>query len=326
MKRARRTKSVADDLVSQSREAALSAIQIFNNPTSKFKSETYIVLMIIAWTYLLHAYYRRKGVDYRYYEKRGKRKRYIRTRDGQIRHWDLTKCLKASECPIDKDTKNNLCFLIGLRNVIEHQGTDSLDDYLSGRYHACALNFATDIIRLHGDRFGIQDHLSYTIQFRNLAENQIVNIPEPQISTPVREYISNFDNSLEQEELNSRRFSERLIFTRRLVNHPGQADRVVEFLSPESAAGKQLNELYVVIKEVTRKKFRAGQIVEKMQQEGFVNFKMYDHIQLWKSHDAKGDERYGEYPTGERSQWCWYESWITIVRKHCEENRHIYCD
>ena len=43
--------------------------------------------------------------------------------------------------PIDKNTANNLKFLIGLRHEIEHQMTLSLDDYLSGRYQACILNY-----------------------------------------------------------------------------------------------------------------------------------------------------------------------------------------
>ena len=44
-------------LIRSSREAALAAIQTYNNPLMTFKSETFIVLMIMAWTYLLHAYY-----------------------------------------------------------------------------------------------------------------------------------------------------------------------------------------------------------------------------------------------------------------------------
>jgi hypothetical protein len=45
------------------RDAALAAIQVFNNPLITFKSETFIVLMNIAWTHLLHAYYRRNDVE-----------------------------------------------------------------------------------------------------------------------------------------------------------------------------------------------------------------------------------------------------------------------
>lgn len=46
----RRFHSVATRLVSQSQDAALTGVQVFNNPQIKFKSETFIVLMNIAWT------------------------------------------------------------------------------------------------------------------------------------------------------------------------------------------------------------------------------------------------------------------------------------
>jgi hypothetical protein len=43
----------------------LSAVQIHNNPQVDFKAELFIVTSVIAWTYLLHAYYRKAGVEYR---------------------------------------------------------------------------------------------------------------------------------------------------------------------------------------------------------------------------------------------------------------------
>src|SRR5208283_5211967 len=74
--------SMRSELVSKSREAALSAIRVFNDPQVQFKSETFIVLMVIAWTYLLHAHYRGKGIDYRYYRQGKSRKVYDRTKHG----------------------------------------------------------------------------------------------------------------------------------------------------------------------------------------------------------------------------------------------------
>jgi len=64
-KRHRRMFSVSHELVEKSREAALAAVQIFNNPQVTFKSEIFIVLMNIAWTYLLHAFYRKKRIESR---------------------------------------------------------------------------------------------------------------------------------------------------------------------------------------------------------------------------------------------------------------------
>src|SRR3974390_675465 len=65
MARKRRFASLANELLKKAREAMLTAVQIFNNPHVEFKSELFIVTTIIAWTYLLHAYYRRKHIDYR---------------------------------------------------------------------------------------------------------------------------------------------------------------------------------------------------------------------------------------------------------------------
>lgn len=57
-KRIRRVWSVSHELVKKAREAMLTAVQIYNNPQIEFKSELFIVTTVIAWTYLLHAYFR----------------------------------------------------------------------------------------------------------------------------------------------------------------------------------------------------------------------------------------------------------------------------
>ena len=79
--------------------------------------------MVIAWTYLLHAHYRAKRIDYRYFGQGPKRKKFHRTKRGAFKFWELERCLDDGKCPIDKDTANNLRFLIGLRHEVEHQMT-----------------------------------------------------------------------------------------------------------------------------------------------------------------------------------------------------------
>ncbi len=128
------------ELVQKSREAALNAVQTFNNPLTTFRTETFIVLMIIAWTYLLHAYYRRQKIEYRYFKKAGKRRRFERTKSGAFKYWELERCLNDQQCPLDREMKLNLRFLIGLRNEIEHHRSTGIDERFSGRYLACCLN------------------------------------------------------------------------------------------------------------------------------------------------------------------------------------------
>ena len=141
MPKNRRVKSVKVELVKKAREAMLAAVQLYNNPQVTFKSESFITLAVIGWTYLLHAYYRSNGIDYRYYHHVGKKKIYDKTKYGAYKHWELERCLNESACPLDSNTITNLRFLIGVRHEIEHQMTDKIDEYLSAKLQACALNF-----------------------------------------------------------------------------------------------------------------------------------------------------------------------------------------
>src|SRR3972149_1545365 len=151
----RKIGSIKNELLRKSREAMLSAVQIFNNPNILFKAEGFIVLAIVSWTYLLHAYYRSLKIDYSYYTTNVKRKHYDKTKYGAHKRWELERCLNDSSCPIDKTTTSNLKFLIGLRHEIEHQMTTRIDDYLSARFQACCLNFNHYIKKLFGHDMGI---------------------------------------------------------------------------------------------------------------------------------------------------------------------------
>lgn len=318
MARTRSIGSLALELVAKSREAALCAIRVFNDPHVSFKSETFIVLMVVAWTYMLHAYYRRSNVEYRYFSKQKTRKKFDRTGRGDYKYWELERCLNAKETPIDKNTASNLRFLIGLRHEIEHQMTRNLDSYLSARYQACALNYNNYIKKLFGKQYGLDSYLSYSIQFLEIAKEQIsgptlsANIPDR-----LRAYLVEFDSALTPDEFNSPQFACRLIFTKKLVNRPGQADCVVEFVDPTSEIAKAIDKEYWVKKEVERKKFRPSSVVAAVNAAGYPKFRLRpDHTDLWKAKNAK-DPKLG-YGAEVEGIWYWYESWV----KHCIE----YCD
>ena len=83
----------------------LSAIRTYNNPGTIFRSETFIVLAVIAWTYLLHWHYKRVGVDYRCQKKDGT---LLTTRHGAVKHWELETCLDSVRCPLEGAVRDNL--------------------------------------------------------------------------------------------------------------------------------------------------------------------------------------------------------------------------
>lgn len=192
--RLRRVGSVADELVLKSRESALAAVQIFNNPQIVFKSEIFIVTMCIAWTYLLHAHYRKNKIEYRYFEFKGKKRIFDRTKHGAYKHWELERCLNTANSPIDRDTANNLKFLIGLRHEIEHQMTKRIDNYLSDRFQACALNYNEYIKKLFGEHLGLDKYLSFSLQFSSLEKEGVDTLTDQEnLPKHIHKFISRGD-------------------------------------------------------------------------------------------------------------------------------------
>jgi hypothetical protein len=273
---------------------------------------------MIAWTYLLHAHYRSKRVDYRYFSLGGnkKRKKFLRNADGSIRYWGLSDCLSSSECPLDKNVKNNLQFLIGLRNQIEHKKAAGLDSYLSARYQACALNFNFYLKKLHGDKYGLDHSLALSLQFAELdySQSRIIKDKESMIPEEVVSYISSFDSKLTSPEIESERFAYRLLFTKVTAKRQGQADRVIEFVDPKSDLAKNISREYWVKEETEKPKLSATQVVKRVQEAGFRSFGMHQHTQFWKERDAKNPGK--GYGTMVVKSWYWYQHWpVFIIRE-----------
>ena len=301
------------ELILKAREAALSAVQIYNNPLTNFKTESFIVLFVIAWTFILHAFYREKGVDYRFYTIPNMRKKFIKNPDGTIKYWDLSRCLSDLKCPIDDDTKNNLKFLIGLRNQIEHKKAQGLDSYLSGRYQACALNFNFYLKKLFREKHSLDDCLALSLQFAELdyTQAQVIKNKEKLISKAIQNYIAKFDNNLSDNEIKNERFSYRLLFVKVGAKRKGQADRVIEFIDPKSPMAKNVAKEYWVKEDREKPKFLPSIVVRTIKEKGYENFSITQHTRLWQKYDGKESSK--GFGTQVATTWYWYENWIDFI-------------
>lgn len=317
-KRTRSVYSISGELLEKSREAALAAVQIFNNPQITFKSEIFIVLMNISWTYLLHCYFRRQKIEYRYFKKSGKKRIFDRTAKGAYKYWELERCLSDSQSPVEVNASNNLRFLIGIRHEIEHQMTSRIDDSFSAKFQACCLNYNEHIKRLFGKDHGIDRYLTFSLQFSSISKDQF-EILNTQVSLPanIQGFVQTFESSLTEGEFNSPKFAYRIFFVPKTANRKGQADEVIEFIKPDSEFAQNVNRKYALIKETEKRKLRPGKIVETMNSEGFENFNMYQHTNFWKHEDAKNPSKgLGIEVEG---TWYWYEPWLDRVREYCRQ-------
>lgn len=251
------------ELIVKSREAMLSAVQIYNNPQITFKSETYISLAVIAWTYLLHAYYANHGVDFRYYKEQGKRKVYDRTKHGAYKHWELERCLDDNSSPIDQITAKNLKFLIGIRHEIEHQMTKQIDDSISAKIHACSLNYNYYIKKLFGENYGVDSVLGVAIQFSPIDIEQKDLLQNNEfVKSNVKTFITEFENNLTEAEFNDTHYAYRVLFTRVDGKRKNSStDEVITFIPADDPRAKDINANYAVIAEKEKKKYFAKEVV-----------------------------------------------------------------
>ena len=315
---------LSDELLIKAREAMLFAVQSYNNPRTYFRSEIFIVTAIIAWTYLLHAYYRTQSVDYRYKVKRKDGTvEILKTRQGTDKYWDLSKCLKAPQCPIDDDgAKRNLEFLIDIRHEIEHRMTTRIDNALSAKLQACCLNFNRSLKGLFGEQFGLDNELSFALQFSGVNMRQSRDFFGSKDLPPQIEAVrASLEDELTEQQYNDQSYAYRVLFVPKIINKKAQADEVVEFVRADSEEAVSLNSVYM--KEIDKPRYRPGIVVKKMQDEGFERFNITQHTDLWKALKAK-DPAKGYGVETESDGWRWYERWVDAVRQHCEENRERY--
>lgn len=319
-KRSRKLWSVKEELLTKSQEAMLCAVQIFNNPNILFKSENFIILANISWMYLLHAYYREKKIEYRYFRQTEKRRIFDKTKKGAFKYWELERCLDDKDCPIDSITKSNLKFLIGLRHEIEHQMTTRIDEYLSARFQACCLNYNEYIKKVFGENYGIDKHLSFSLQFSTIKEDHALQLRSfSDLPANIASYINDFDEAVSESDFNDIRYSYRVLYVPKSVNHKGQADKVIEFVPANSPEAETLNKEFVLIKEKEKAKYLPSKIVKIMQEKGYHNFSITSHTYLWNRLDAKNPKY--KFGVEVEKKWYWYDTWLQKVEEECRKEK-----
>ena len=322
--RFRSVKSIKNELIKKSREAMLAAVQIYNNPLITFKTESFITLAIIAWTYLMHSYYRNKKIDYCYFKLIENRKKFDKTKNKAKKHWELERCINCDQCPLDNATKNNLHFLIGIRHEIEHQMTNRIDDYISAKLQACSINYDYYLRTLFGDKYSLSKELSISIQFSPICPSQEeVMRNNDKMKGNIVKFITNFEKDLKDSEYKDPRYAYRVLYFQVITDKKNQADEVVRFVKADPDNLKNFENIKdVLIKPVEKKKYSATLIIEEAHKLGFKKFNMFHHTKLWKEKDGKNPNK--SYGVMIIKTWHWYQSWLDLVLDHCKKNAKDY--
>jgi hypothetical protein len=238
------------------RSAAIAAVDVYNRPGPRFRTAHYIVLVIIAWTALLHAIFYKRQIK-PWYKKAGSNPRgdrYVRV-DGDPKHWDLAECIRQFYGSNTTPERKNLEFIIGLRNKIEHRHLPELDAGLYGECQAALLNLEALISGEFGARYALSEQLAVSLQFTGLVPTEKKKAAAALASVAaktIRDYVEKFRGGLPSSTLNSTKYSFNVFLVPKVANRKELADAAVEFVKVDEASPEELErleKLNVLIKE-----------------------------------------------------------------------------
>lgn len=300
-----------DELLVKAREAMIAAVHTFNSAGLYFRSELFIVTTVIAWTYLLHAFYKREGIDYRY-----KRAGTVeKTPSGADKYWELGQCLAHGTCPLERGVINNLKFLCEIRHEIEHRSTSRIDDALSAKLQACCINFNDTIKSIFGKEFALEKRLPIALQFVTFDGAQRAGLIGADLPGHIATAMDNFHSSLSDDEQKDPKFRYRVAFVPKVSGKASKADLAIEFVKPGSPEAEEVER--VLLKEVERPKFRPSEIVDKVKAAGYPAFNMRDHTLLAHQLDARNPGK--GFGVTVASTWYWYARWYDKVIERLQE-------
>ncbi|MBI1233489.1 MAG: DUF3644 domain-containing protein [Alphaproteobacteria bacterium] len=304
-----------DELLIKAREAMIAAVHTFNGAGLYFRAEIFIVTVIIAWTYISHAWFKRAGINYIYAN--------ARTPQGGDMYWDLSKCLRHNEIPIPTAAKTNLEFLIAIRHEIEHRMTSRIDDTLGSHFQACCMNFNEFLKSEFGTHHSLEKRLPIALQFVSFGAAQRRNLKR--LSEPPENLtasIAAFEENLTDAQKADPAYRMRTAFVQLLGNSSAGSDQTVQFIKADTEEGKAINQIF--FKEIQKNRHTATAVVDKIHEAGFPRFTTHNHTQLWQRLDGKNPGKgygcRGDY----KGTWVWFDNWIQRVLEHCEANRERY--
>lgn len=308
-----------DELIIKSREAMIAAVHTFNSAGIMFRSELFIVTIVIAWTYLLHAWFKREGIEYRYM-----RDGVVQTTpDGSEKFLELGACLRHARSPISAGAKTNLEFLLKIRHEIEHRSTTCIDEHLGAKFQATCINFNVAISQWFGEQFGLEKRLPIALQFATFDLNQR-NALKRASSLPakIEASINEFEDALTEEQYADPAYRHRVAFVPITKQRASASDSAIKFFKVGSDEAEAFDAVH--LKEVDKVRFTATQVIAAVQESGFPNFRMNNHTRLWQTLAAKRDGTpYGK-PGDYSNSWVWFDNWVDRVREHCEEQGDRY--
>lgn len=218
---------------------ALTAVEIYNSPTSLRPLEGLLVHMHVAWLYLLHAGFDKAGIPFHYKDPRTGR--YIKV-DGERKSWELQRCIEHRWPSVNDPVRQNLELTVQLRNKIEHRFERGLIVAASGFAQALIVNFESELVAEFGSPYSIADRVHIPVALSTFSRDGAAALASAQLRLPkrLRDFFIDYRATLDDSVLNDQAFELRIEIVQKR-SPKSDADLAVSFVREDDLSGEELN-------------------------------------------------------------------------------------
>lgn len=313
-----------------SRREALLAVDLYNRAASERSLEGFVVHMHMAWLYLHHAKFLRDKVDHRYRKDNG---HFVRV-DGEIKMWELGRCLREAFPAETSPVRANVEFFIKIRNKIEHRYEQLLATALAGKTQAHLLNYEETLTAWFGAEEGLGDSLRFPVFMSSLTPDAVKALKATHRKLPkkLNAFIREHDEALPSEVAEDCRYDFRVL----LLPQTGpktESDAVMRFVREDEMTDEQ-RRARDIVQTIVRNKPIAVQnkgrhkpsSVAKLVSDGLgVKFSPFgNHISAWRHYKVRPetgaarpeltDDRYCVWDEPHRD-YLYTDAWVKKLTK-----------
>lgn len=307
-------------MLTASKQEALVAVRLFNDPGRDRALEGFIIHMHIAWLYAFQAKWMKAGSNYHVVQsKRPLRYKYINgERMSQPLEWFIKEEFPSTANPV----RANVEFFIKLRNKIEHRHTGSdeaLITIVNGECHAMLLNYEEFITGFGGSENSLGKNLHFPIfigGFTDQGKKDLLKMTKA-LPADLRTFLTEYDADLGDEVSRDPRYCMRLTII--LESGGRKGDLSLQFVNHDDLTEEQravaeeiaANKGYVITKKRTvsvsnANNLKPRQLARAVEQEIPYVFNTSTLVDVWRLNKWRPGSG-AEDPSQTRSEFCVYD-------------------
>lgn len=226
-------------ILQASKEEAIQAVKVFNDPTGVRRLEGFVVHMHLAWLYLLQAKFTKEKREYRIPDPSHKG-RYVRV-DGEHKTRELAWFAKES-WDDSSAVRKNLEFFILVRNKVEHRHTgkdEALGTVIGGECHSLLLNYEAELTQFAGVDHSLATVLNFPVFIGGFTDEGKASLVKMTKSLPaeLRTFLAEYRSSLDETIAKDPKYALKLTVVLEKTNRNG--DLALNFYDPSQLNDEQ---------------------------------------------------------------------------------------